>query len=167
MSCSPIHASNGDPRMVVDARRVNARHRRPPHTMLGAVEALAEIDASPLASPGKQFGKPHQADICASDADLQDDFYQMAVPRLASRFRVREQFRAAELGVSKIWDDEAGRYIDVSPDMLVFPLHGGHGHGLVLGSVLLQRGLCRGRAGVRTTFRGSGAVPTTDSRAPS
>merc|ERR1712086_290612 len=61
-------------------------------------------------------------DLCASDADLQDGFYQMAVPRLASWFGIRDAFRADELGLSSIWSDELERVVPIEPHTLVYPV---------------------------------------------
>ncbi len=90
--------------------------------MLSAVEALAKVDAFVLSAREHVFGHMGGADLCTSDADLQDGFYRMSVPRFASWFGVLEHFRAGDSGVSIIWKDDLGERADVDAEVFVFPV---------------------------------------------
>ena len=65
-----VHKKNGDIRMVVDARRTNALHHRPPPVHLGSVEAFSDIDWSEaVAAHGAAVGR-----TCAFAEKVLDDF---------------------------------------------------------------------------------------------
>ncbi len=79
-----------------------------------------------------------EVDLRASDADLLDGFYQMSVPQMASRIGVRGQFRAGDLDVARIWDEDVANYAQVGENELVFPAVEGYDHGTVVGPLLLE-----------------------------
>ena len=100
---------SGDIRMVVDCRRTNALHRRPPAVKLGSVGAFSDIDLSPLSPASGGSGELAELMIAASDADFRDGFYQMEVHRIASWFGIEERFLAEDLGVTECWCDDQQR----------------------------------------------------------
>ena len=109
--------------MVFDARRTNARHHRPRHALPGVVEAIAAVDVIATMDESTESGRDLvDYDLCASDADLQDGFYQMSEPRLASWFGICDAFRVDALGISSSWSVECVCVVPVDPHTLVYPV---------------------------------------------
>ena len=68
-----VTKKNGRLRMIIDCRRINNLMRQPPRTLLGSVEALANIDLS--CHPGDV----HQTMFIAQE-DVKDFFYRLGIP---------------------------------------------------------------------------------------
>ncbi|CAK0896305.1 unnamed protein product [Prorocentrum cordatum] len=104
ISASFVRKKNGDQRMALDARQANQLQRLPPKTVLASGEALAAInlvDATDLS--------PDDLDIVTTGGDLVAGSVDLL------------QMDAGELGVTQLYGEELGRYVDISPDTRVWP----------------------------------------------
>ena len=54
--------------------------------------------------------------VTGAGVDLQDGYYQFALPQLSSWFALGETFLASEVGVSEIFDDDLNDMRAVDPD---------------------------------------------------
>ncbi|CAK0806818.1 unnamed protein product, partial [Prorocentrum cordatum] len=118
-----VRKKNGDQRMVLDARQANQLQRLPPKTALASGEALAAInlvDAADL-GPDDLDIVINGGDLVAGSVDLQDGFYQFRHPAWGSWMCFDIEVSAGELGVTQLYDEDLGRYIDISPDSRVWP----------------------------------------------
>eukprot|EP00971_Amphidinium_carterae_P239655 4757781-Amphidinium_carterae.1 len=118
-------------RLVVDARRTNRLHRRPPPVLLGSVEAACSVDLSELYPDCAEFGEIGELPRAglegrgypsSSSADLRDGFYQLRNELLGSWFGIREKFTAEQLGATSCFDDSERAYVQLSPEEKVFPV---------------------------------------------
>ena len=72
--------------MVVDCRRSNHCHRRPPKTALGGALGLKELDLSLLDEMCDSLGFSALSleGPGAGESDVRDAFYQFAIPEMGS-----------------------------------------------------------------------------------
>ena len=83
-------------RMVIDARRVNHRHARPPTTRLATPRAFLDIQFPPSTQPGEPLAY-------GIEADVNDCFYNFFTEELASWFGIRCPMSGEPVGRS--WVD--------------------------------------------------------------
>ncbi|CAK0862369.1 unnamed protein product, partial [Prorocentrum cordatum] len=116
-----VRRKNGDQRMALDARQANQLQRLPPKTALASGEALAAInsvDAADL-NPDDLDIVTTGGDLVAGSVDLQDGFYQFRHSAWGSWMCFDIEMDAGELGVTQLYDEKLGRYVDISPDTRV------------------------------------------------
>ena len=106
-------------RMVIDARRVNHRHRCPPTTKLATPRAFVDIQFPP-----SNNGEPLAFGM---EADVNDCFYNFVTEELASWFGIDLPLRvgdwvSAGWKISDIFDDATGRYYRPGLDEVVYPV---------------------------------------------
>ena len=109
-------------RMVIDARRVNLRHTRPPCTRLATPRAFLDIQF-----PASQPDEPLAYGI---EADVNDCFYNFFSEELASWFGIRfpltvGQWVKAGWKPTDIYDDSTGLFFKPNDDLVVFPVFRG------------------------------------------
>ena len=109
-------------RMVIDARRVNHRHRCPPTTKLATPRAFVDIQFPPTNN-----GEPLAFGM---EADVNDCFYNFVTEELASWFGIDFPLRvgdwvSAGWNLSKIFDDATGRFYTPDLDLVVYPVFRG------------------------------------------
>ena len=153
-----VRKSNGQLRMVVDARLTNAMHRRPPHTSLATPGSLVGVNMSDewaqlselLESLGMDIadlvrsedlllgvptverasaGVPTTVFASGAGIDLVDGFFQFEDEQLACWFSLGEVFTAEEMGVTSVFDDDLGHFVDVSGDEELWACMGALGAG--------------------------------------
>ena len=122
-----VHKKGNMQRLIIDARQANFCHRAPPSTRLGSPSALAELDLSDEALVGLQggLGGVAEIEVRSSSADVDDSFYQFAVPEVACWFGIKRKVDAYSWGARRIFDDETRRYRDVLPGELLHPVFEG------------------------------------------
>ncbi len=92
---------------------------------MASVEALAAVQVS--ADWRHRAAAPAEAGSAwAASVDLKDGFHQFLLPHLAEWFVFDlADVRAAELGVTLVYDGELGTFVDVGADDFVWPAYGG------------------------------------------
>ena len=58
--------------------------------------------------------------VRGSAADLENSFYQLSAPEVASWFAIRHKVRAYDWGCRQIWDGVVQGYADLGPEEVVF-----------------------------------------------
>lgn len=109
-------------RMVIDARRVNHRHRCPPTTKLATPRAFVDIQF-----PHTDNGEPLAFGM---EADVNDCFYNFVSEELASWFGIDLPLRvgdwvSAGWKIADIFDDATGCYYRPGLDEVVYPVFRG------------------------------------------
>ncbi|CAK0886908.1 unnamed protein product, partial [Prorocentrum cordatum] len=116
-----VWKKTGMTRLIVGARSTNEKCRIPPHTDLGTIAALADVDlslaklseiadaelsveeeAELLKGQGGLFSLP----FSGSSLDVVDGFYQSDNWRMASWFGMDDPDEAGVYGVTEVWDDD-------------------------------------------------------------
>ena len=119
----------GQQRLIVDARIANYLMRLPPKMRLGSAAAMAELRLSDEDLLGGTeieadsfaqdvlggIGEVAEINIRASAADVDDSFYQLRTPQLASWFAVPQLVDPREIGATQIWSEQFGRFRPVQP----------------------------------------------------
>ena len=122
VGCFFVKKKDGNIRLVVDCRRSNRCHRRPPRTSLGGALGLRELDLSMLDDMCDSLGfsalSPEGPGV--GESDVRDAFYQFATPELGSWFAIDERFEAGTFGITRAWSDQAGDYVEVSDSTRVY-----------------------------------------------
>lgn len=113
-----VAKKSGCIRLIVDCQEANSLMRPAPHAALGGPGALSRVDfiEESLAAAGFKG----ELDVHIADLDLQDGFYQLECPELASFFEVDDPRPASEWGVDSVWDEEANAEVAVTPSTLLY-----------------------------------------------
>ncbi|CAK0870936.1 unnamed protein product [Prorocentrum cordatum] len=131
-----VWKKTGMTRLIVDARSTNEKCRMPPHTDLGTIAALADVDlslaelsdiadaelsteeeAELLKGQGGLFSLP----FSGSSLDVVDGFYQFDNWRMASWFGMDDPDEAGVYGVTEVWDDDLEEMVPLQPTDIVYP----------------------------------------------
>ena len=109
-------------RMIVGCRQANFCHQTPPRTRPRSAGALSELDLQDVAvlSAGQQGLV--EIDVRGSAAGVDNSFYQLLAPEVASCFAVRRKVRARGWGCQWIWGDTVQRCADLGHDEMVYPV---------------------------------------------
>jgi hypothetical protein len=104
----------GEIRMVIDARRANRSHRRPPRSRLASAACYSEV-----AVDGSLFENEGAGEVCGfktyschgNEADVSDGFWNFEVDELSDWFGIDEPITIEELAafgvvLVDIWDPE-------------------------------------------------------------
>ena len=122
VGCFFVKKKDGNIRLVVDCRRSNRCHRRPPRTSLGGALGLRELDLSMLDGMCDSLGfsalSPEGPGV--GESDVRDAFYQFATPELGSWFAIDERFEAGTFGITRAWSDQASDYVEVADSTRVY-----------------------------------------------
>ena len=112
-------------RMIVDCRQANYFHKLPPRTRLGSTAALSEVDLSTESLIHAGVGDLAAIDVRTSTADVDDAFYQIGVPEVASWFGIDLGMKGSEVlswGCSSAWSDLEKRQLDIDPCVTYYPV---------------------------------------------
>ena len=118
-----VAKKNGSLRLIFDCRETNSLMKPPPGVSLGGPDAMSRLDLSreALTAGGSD---PEQLDLHVADLDLQDGFYQVLCPEVASWFGTGDAMTASEWGVTEVYCEVLRRLVPVSGDTrLYFCMH--------------------------------------------
>eukprot|EP00973_Karenia_brevis_P052195 7252702-Karenia_brevis.AAC.1 len=149
--------------MIIDGRESSRLCRKPPHSWLGTVSALSQLDLSDSAVEYANGGVLESPiEVCGASADLVNGFYQFSNPQLGSLFGFDFPDKASFYGIDKVYDEQLRAFVSVAADDLVYPVFEGlpMGWSWVLyfchavtqnaGSSLPQSILVRDRSAIKT-----------------
>ena len=103
VGCFFVKKKNGKLRLIIDARNLNRRLRRPPRTVLSSTAAVVEMEV------------PGDEDMFFSVQDVADCFYQFEVPSELIDLLGMMPVRAGDFGITELDG------VDISPNTLIFP----------------------------------------------
>lgn len=113
-------------RLVVDCRIANAHHRAPPVTRLGSGANFCGLDLSPEMME-EHFSCAKAPLGWGSEMDVSDCFYQFALPECAKWFGINDprsldEWRKAGVSLSRVWDEDLGRWVEVTSNTELYPV---------------------------------------------
>ena len=113
-----VHKKGGEwQRLVIDARVPNSLHRRAPYAPLATACAISNLDLSDFALGDDAAScDPHGSSI-----DFRDGFYQFRFEAVCGWFAFNLRVPASDFLLTRIFNDDTGRWEDIESDALVWP----------------------------------------------
>ena len=102
---------------MIDARVPNSLHRRAPYAPLATACAISNLDLSDFALGDDAAScDPHGSSI-----DFRDGFYQFRFEAVCGWFAFNLRVPASDFLLTRIFNDDTGRWEDIESDALVWP----------------------------------------------